>query len=111
MATGSIIYFKMMTEAEEDCDKYEVLHKIGVNNKEMKKTIRAQVGIIFGVPLVVGILHAAFALIAFSNLFAMDIVKPVIIWIVAYSCIYAVYYVLTVHYFNKTITQNFTKVG
>lgn len=111
VATGSIIYFKTMTEAEEDRDKYEVLHKIGVNHLEMKKTVRAQVGIIFGVPLVVGILHATFALIAFSNLFSMDILTPVVIWIVVYSCIYGVYYVLTVRYFNKTITQNFTKVG
>lgn len=111
VATGSIIYFKMMTEAEEDRDKYEVLHKIGVNNREMKKTIRAQVGIIFGVPLVVGIVHAAFALIAFSNLLALDIKTPVVIWILAYSTIYAIYYVLTVRYFNKTIKQNFTKVG
>ncbi|MER1986477.1 MAG: ABC transporter permease [Solibacillus sp.] len=111
VATGSIIYFKMMTEAEEDRDKYEVLHKIGVNNHEMKKTIRAQVGIIFGVPLVVGIVHAAFALIAFSNLLALDITTPVVIWVLAYSGIYAIYYVLTVRYFNKTIKQNFTKVG
>lgn len=111
VATGSIIYFKMITEAEEDRAKYEVLHKIGVGKRDMQKTIRAQVGIIFGVPLVVGILHAAFALIAFSNLFSMDILMPVVIWIVAYSIIYAMYYVLTVRYFNKTITQNFVKVG
>lgn len=37
VATGSIIFFKMMTEAEEDKDKYAVLYKIGVSKKEMKK--------------------------------------------------------------------------
>lgn len=111
VATGSIIYFKMMTEAEEERDKYEVLHKIGVNNREMKKTIRAQVGLIFGAPLLVGILHALFALNTFSNLLSLNINKPVTIWIIAYSCIYAAYYVVTVHYFNKTIKRNFTKVG
>lgn len=30
VATGSIIYFKMMTEAEEDRAKYEIMHKIGI---------------------------------------------------------------------------------
>lgn len=111
VATGSIIYFKMMTEAEEDRDKYEVLYKIGVNGHEMKKTIRAQVGIIFGIPLLVGIVHAIFALNAFSNVLSMDIGKPVAIWIIVYSCIYAVYYTLTVKYFTKTVKQNFAKVG
>lgn len=111
VATGSIIYFKMMTEAEEDRDKYEVLYKIGVNGYEMKKTIRAQVGIIFGIPLLVGIVHAIFALNAFSNVLSMEIGKPVAIWILVYSCIYAVYYMLTVKYFTKTVKRNFAKVG
>lgn len=111
VATGSIIYFKMMTEAEEDKDKYEGLYKIGVSYKEIKKTIRAQVAIIFVVPLVLGILHASFALKTFSNLFFMDIMKPVIIWMVLYSCVYAIYYVLTVKYFNGTVKGKLDKVG
>lgn len=105
MAMGSVIYFKMITEAEEDRSKYEILYKVGVNNKEMKKTIRAQVGLIFGIPLIVGIVHSMFALKAFSMLLSLDIVVPVVIWIVVYSFIYAIYYVLTVSYFNKTIRQ------
>lgn len=34
VATGSIIFFKMMTEAEEDKAKYTVLHKVGVSKKK-----------------------------------------------------------------------------
>ncbi|WP_274308793.1 FtsX-like permease family protein [Solibacillus daqui] len=105
MAMGSVIYFKMITDAEEDRGKYEVLFKIGVNSKEMKKTIRAQVGLIFGIPLILGILHSVFALKAFSTLFNMNIVTPVLIWIVVYSAIYGLYYILTVSYFNKVIRQ------
>lgn len=111
VATGSIIYFKMMTEAEEDKDKYEGLYKIGVSFKEIKKTIRSQVAIIFIVPLALGILHASFALNTFSNLFFMDIVKPVTIWMLLYSCVYAAYYVLTVNYFNRTVKNKLDKVG
>lgn len=106
MAMGSVIYFKMITEAEEDRSKYEVLFKMGVSEKEMKKTIRAQVGLIFGIPLVLGILHSVFALKLFSTLLSMNIVTPVLMWIAVYSAIYGVYYVLTVSYFNKVIRQN-----
>jgi len=105
IATGSIIYFKMMTEAEEDKDKYEGLYKIGISFKEMKKTIRAQVGIIFISPLILAIMHAGFALLTFSNLFLMDIVQPVIIWMLIYSSVYAIYYVLTVKYFTGVIKK------
>ncbi|WP_107941796.1 ABC transporter permease [Metasolibacillus fluoroglycofenilyticus] len=90
VATGSIIYFKIMTEAEEDRGKYEILHKIGVGHKEMSKTIRMQIGFIFAAPLIMGILHSAFALSAFSGLMGANIIVPVIIWIGVYVGIYAV---------------------
>ncbi|GIO22113.1 FtsX-like permease family protein [Oceanobacillus sp. J11TS1] len=111
VATGSIIFFKMMTEAEEDKDKYAVLYKIGVSKKEMKKTIRYQVGLIFLVPLVLGLMHGAVALMAFSNLLQMNLWEPIIIWMIAYTMIYILYYVITVRGFNKTITQTVTQEG
>lgn len=90
VATGSIIYFKIMTEAEEDRGKYEILHKIGVGHKEMKKTVRLQIGFIFTAPLIMGIMHSAFALSAFSGLMSANIAVPVIIWMAVYVGIYAV---------------------
>lgn len=103
VATGSIIFFKVMTEAEEDRDKYAVLYKIGVSKREMKRTIRSQVGLIFAAPLVLGLLHGAVALIAFSNIFSMDLLVPVIIWMLAYTFIYIIYYFITVRSFNKVV--------
>lgn len=104
-ATGSIIYFKILTEAEEDQAKYAILNKIGVSGKQMVKTIAGQVAVIFGAPLLVGILHSAFALTALSQLFDMDITKPVIIWMLAYTAIYAIYYIFTVRSFYKIVKQ------
>lgn len=108
-ATGSIIFFKMMTEAEEDRSKYEILYKVGVNEKEMKRSIRQQVGFIFGIPLIVGILHGAFALKAFSGLFLMNITTPVIYWMIAYSVIYGIYYILSVRFFHSSIKTHIAK--
>ncbi|MFJ6210496.1 FtsX-like permease family protein [Lysinibacillus sp. NPDC092081] len=104
-ATGSIIYFKVLTEAEEDQPKYAILNKIGVNKKQILKTVAGQVAVIFSAPLVVGIVHSAFALLAFSQLFGMDITKPVILWMIAYSAIYGIYYIFTVRSFYKIIRQ------
>lgn len=105
VATGSIIFFKMMTEAEEDKDKYAVLYKIGVSKKEMKKTVRYQIGLIFVAPLVLGLMHGTVALMAFSNLLQMNLWVPIIIWMAAYTIIYILYYVITARGFNKTILQ------
>ncbi|WP_285398664.1 ABC transporter permease [Lysinibacillus sp. fls2-241-R2A-57] len=104
-ATGSIIYFKILTEAEEDQAKYAILNKIGVNSKQILKTVAGQVAVIFSAPLIVGIVHSAFALLAFSQLFNMDITKPVILWMIAYSAIYGIYYIFTVRSFYKIVRQ------
>ncbi|KAA0964810.1 FtsX-like permease family protein [Sporosarcina sp. ANT_H38] len=103
IATGSIIFFKVMTEAEEDKEKYMILRKIGVSNKEMKRTIRGQIGIVFTIPLILGISHGAVALTAFSSLLNMDFLVPVIIWMVAYAMIYSIYYFVSVRSIHKLI--------
>ncbi|MDT2261117.1 hypothetical protein P7H06_18720 [Paenibacillus larvae] len=61
IATGSIIYFKQLSEANADKAKYNILRKVGVTLKEMKKGIGKQIAFIFVAPLIVGILHSIFA--------------------------------------------------
>lgn len=102
VATGSIIFFKMMTEAEDDKEKYAVLYKIGVSKKEIKRTIRYQVGFVFLAPLILGLMHGIVALIAFSNLLQMDLLVPIIIWMAAYVFIYMIYYFITIRGVHKT---------
>ncbi|MEI3605431.1 ABC transporter permease [Pseudogracilibacillus sp. SE30717A] len=105
LATGSIIFFKMMTEAEEDKSKYGILYKIGVSKREMKQTIRYQMGFVFVAPLILGLMHGAVALIAFSNLLQMNLWKPILWWMLAYTLIYIIYYFITVRGFYQTTMQ------
>jgi putative ABC transport system permease protein len=105
LATGSIIFFKMLTEAEEDKRKYNILHKIGVSKGAMKRTIRHQMGLVFVAPLLLGLMHGAVALLAFSNLLSMNLLKPVLLWMLAYTLVYIVYYFITVKGFYQTILE------
>ncbi|MDM5190496.1 ABC transporter permease [Bacillus sp. DX4.1] len=101
LATGSIIYFKQLTEASADRDRYVVLRKVGVTKKEMKKAIAKQVRFIFAIPLVVGICHSLFALKGLSTLMPYEILIPLLMSIGVYGVIYIGYYFLTVRsYFN-----------
>jgi len=38
-ATGSIIYFKILSESFRDKDKYEILKKLGTTDVEIKKSV------------------------------------------------------------------------
>ncbi|MED3551600.1 ABC transporter permease [Cytobacillus praedii] len=104
-ATGSIIYFKQLTEATMDKDRYVILYKIGVNKKEVKKSISKQILFIFALPLLAGIAHSIVALTALSKLMQTNLMTPVIICIGIYVCIYIAYYFLTVRNYYKIIIK------
>lgn len=104
-ATGSIIYFKQLTEAHADKGRYEILYKIGVRKKEIKKTIAKQVLFIFALPLLAGIAHSAIALTPLSRMLQMNLVVPVVICMAIYTCMYTAYYFLTVHAYYKIVTK------
>ncbi|MGG2063832.1 FtsX-like permease family protein [Bacillus sp. S14(2024)] len=104
LATGSIIYFKQLTEANADRDRYIVLRKVGVTKQEMKKAIAKQISFIFAIPLVVGILHSLFALKGLSNLLPFEILIPLLMSIGVYSVIYVGYYFLTVRSYFKIVS-------
>ena len=73
LATGSIIYFKQLTEANADRERYVVLRKVGVTKQEMKKAIAKQVSFIFAIPLVIGIIHSLFALKGLANILPLKL--------------------------------------
>lgn len=104
-ATGSIIHFKQLTEANADVGRYMILQKIGVNKKEIKKTVSQQVFFIFALPLFVGIVHSMVALLALAQLLQINLVIPVVICLLLYILIYAVYYIATVRSYYKIVSQ------
>lgn len=55
-----IIYYKQLSEGYEDQHRFEILQKVGMSRKEVKKTIRAQVLMVFFLPLIVSAIHLVF---------------------------------------------------
>ncbi|PFR38530.1 FtsX-like permease family protein [Bacillus thuringiensis] len=105
LATGSIIYFKQLTEANADRERYIVLRKLGVTKKEMKKAIAKQMRFIFFIPLVVGILHTLFALKGLATVLPYEIAVPLLLSIGVYSIIYIGYYLLTVRSYFRIVSK------
>lgn len=108
-ATGSIIYFKQLTEAGEVKPNYDILRKIGVSKGEIRKSIKKQTRFAFGLPLIVGIVHSC-AILSFtsnflSNLIGANLFVPIITAMVAFIMIYVGYYVLTVKMYNNIVNK------
>lgn len=107
MATGSIIYFKQLTEATADKPRYEILKKIGVSHKEINHSIVKQTAFVFILPLVIGLAHYITILNMLGRLFSsmagVNQTLPILICTIIFILIYAVYYVITVNSTSKII--------
>lgn len=103
LATGSIITFKQLTEAEQEKGQYAILKKIGLTAKEIRQTIARQVGFIFALPLVAGLTHSVVALTALSKMMGEDIRIPVLICMGVYAWIYLLYYLFTVRSYARIV--------
>ncbi|CAH1190020.1 ABC transporter permease protein YxdM [Paenibacillus plantiphilus] len=73
IASGSMLYFKLFTELKEDEAQIRALTRIGMTVSEVRRIVISQVGIIFLVPVAVGIVHTFFAMKALGNLIMMDV--------------------------------------
>ena len=68
MATVLIIYYKQISEGYEDKERFEIMEKVGLSRKEVKKAIHSQVMSVFFLPLVTAVIHIAFAFPVISRL-------------------------------------------
>lgn len=95
LASGSLIYFKLFTELEEDRRQFKILQDIGMTASEIRKVIGQELRVLFFLPYVVGLVHSAFALKALHKISKLDIYAAGIM-------IYLVYFFLQYGYYQFT---------
>ncbi|WP_432363402.1 FtsX-like permease family protein [Sporosarcina sp. UB5] len=103
ISTGSILYFKQMTEAEQEKNSYATLRQLGFTVQDIMRGIVRKQLFVFGVPLVIGLVHSIFAIKSASFIFMSDITLPASIAMGIYALIYLVFAFLTVGYYRKTV--------
>ena len=105
LATGSILYFKQMSEADEEAASYTILRKIGFTEQEVLRGIMLKQLFNFGVPLLIGLLHSYFAVKSGWFMFGTELVTPLVITMSLYIAMYIVFAILTINYYKKIIKQ------
>ncbi|MBC2256220.1 ABC transporter permease [Listeria ivanovii] len=106
LATGSIIYFKLVTDAVTEKSKFDILFKLGVTENEIRKIISKQIWPIFVIPLFFGIAHSMVALWGISINLIDNIKYPVLIGTGIYMLCFGAYYMLCVNSFTKIVTAD-----
>ena len=61
VAAVLIIYYKQISEGYEDQSRFDIMQKVGMTKKEIKKSINSQILTVFFLPLLTAGVHLAFA--------------------------------------------------
>lgn len=103
IATGSILYFKQMSEADEEKGTYKVLRKMGFTTNEIMSGIRRKQLFNFGFPLIIGLAHSYFAVKSGWVLFGTELVAPLLITMGIYIVLYSIFAILSAGYYRKVV--------
>ena len=110
MAMILIIYYKQISEGYDDKRRFEIMQKVGMSKKEVKKSIQSQVKTVFFIPLVTAVIHLAFAFNMIRKLLSVLNLTNVTLFIICtlvtvlvFTILYAVVYTLTAKTYYKIV--------
>lgn len=67
--TASFLYFRLFNDLQQDQRYYHSLSKMGLSEKEMKRTVTIQIALLFYIPLVFAALQTLVGMSAFTSMF------------------------------------------
>lgn len=100
ITSSAILALKQLTESSDNRQRYLILRKIGCDEKMINKSLFRQVGIFFGAPLLLAVIHSIFgikfALYLLSGLASeKDLLPSVIATVIVMIAIYGTYFMAT----------------
>lgn len=112
IATVLIIYYKQITEGFDDHDRFQIMQKVGMSDKEVRRTIQKQVLMVFFLPLGMAVLHMIVAypvLCKIMTAFSMTDTTLFFICTIVTILLFAILYFIVYHRTARTyyrIVQN-----
>ena len=99
LAAVLIIYYKQISEGYEDQSRFEIMQKVGMTKRDIRKTINSQLLTVFFLPLLFAVMHIAFAfpiirklLLCFNlnnvPLFAVTTAISIVVFALFYTIVY-----------------------
>lgn len=102
MVTVLIIYYKQISEGYDDKERYKIMQQVGMDKREVKKSIRSQVLMVFFLPLVMAIIHVAAAFKVITKMLAIFYMTNITLFIectiatiIVFAVIYCIVFMLT----------------
>ena len=106
-----IIYYKQISEGYEDQSRFDIMQKVGMTKKEIRKSINSQLLTVFFLPLIFAGMHLAFAapiikkLLLLFNLTNLNLfIVTILISFAAFALFYMIVYKITSNAYYKIVS-------
>ena len=102
---ASTLMFKVLSGANSDKPRYQMLWKVGTRKSLLKSSITKEIGILFALPAVLGVVDVLFGLQLFKSILGMNTYDKLWIPFTIFGVLYVIYYLLTVILYQHIVLQ------
>ncbi len=100
IASSAILALKQLTDSSDNKQRYTILRKIGCDEKMINRALFKQIGIFFGLPLILAIIHSIFGIQFAIKLMSgiasqKDLLPSAVVTVVIIGTIYGAYFLST----------------
>lgn len=112
LATVLIIYYKQVTEGYEDQSRFDIMQKVGMTKRDIRRSINSQILMVFFLPLAAAILHLSFAFPMVQKLLALFNLRNValmilimVISVLVFGVFYGIIYKVTSNAYYLIVSE------
>ncbi len=100
IASSAILALKQLTDSSDNKQRYTILRKIGCDEKMINKALFRQIGLFFGLPLILAIIHSIFGIKFAINVLSglaseEDLLPSIIVTVILIGAVYGLYFLAT----------------
>lgn len=110
MAAVLIIYYKQISEGYDDKERFQIMQKVGMSKREVRRTIKVQILMVFFLPILVATMHMVAAFPMVRRMLAVIYLNNVglytictIVTVLVFALTYAVVYALTARSYYRIV--------
>ncbi|PFD90041.1 ABC transporter permease [Bacillus anthracis] len=105
IGAGSVLYFRMYTDLTNEQEKYITISKIGVTDKEMKRSATIQLIILFFVPYIMASIHTMFATKMLQDVIDLSLFKEVSAVLIIFGFVEIVFFLFIRSLYMQKLSQ------
>lgn len=107
-----VLYYKQLSEGYEDKRNYDIMQKVGLPQELIKKAINKQIIWIFGLPIIITVIHTLFATKIIFNLLGVLGIRDKAMFFSSYGIVmlvimvvYGIMYLITSRTYYKIVNE------